>query len=152
MGNQIIYNFIDNVLPENIKYEDLPELKHKEEFVGDTDYIDNIFPRDISHRVMRGIDHFNRKYIVVYYNENIQTYFQRYTGNENCWSYGEFTINHYNKILYCSGNIATQLDSMATIKKVITELLKSNFIENTENTNLFSNSSIENFNFPKYIE
>jgi hypothetical protein len=41
---------------------------------------------------------------------------------------------------------------MATIKKVITELLKSNFIENTENTNLFSNSSIENFNFPKYIE
>ena len=44
---------------------------------------------------------------------------------------------------------------MDTIKKVITELLKSNIIENTENTeniNLFSKSIIENFNFPKYIE
>lgn len=105
-------------------------MEHKKEFVGSTDYIDQILPTHLTHHVMRGIDHFKRKYIVVYWNGNIQTFFQRYTDSEYCWSYGEFTIDQDKKILYCHGNIADQPESMATIKLVITDLLKSNYIEN----------------------
>jgi hypothetical protein len=142
MGNNIdkpCANFIENVLPENVKYEDLPELEHKKEFVGSTDYIDNIFPTDLSHHVMRGIDHFTRKYIVVYYNGNIQTYFQRYSDSEYCWTYGEFIFNPTKKFLFCTGNIAAQPNIMATIKTIITQLLKSNYIEKSS-----PKSSMEN--------
>ena len=30
-------SFLNNVLPLNVKYEDLPEIKHQNSFVGDTD-------------------------------------------------------------------------------------------------------------------
>ena len=128
MGNETLYNFIENVMPDGVKFVDLPEIKHQISFVGSTDYIDSIYPEHLSHRVMRGKDHFNRLYIVVYYKGNIQTYFQRYTGQlSGIWSYGKYVWgNLADCVLQGCGNIAAQPDSMAKIKEVITELLDNN--------------------------
>ena len=79
---------------------------------------------------MRGKDQFQRLYIVVYYKDNIQTYFQRYTNSPNgIWSYGTYMGgNKDDLILKNAGNIALQYDSMKKIKKIIKELLGNNKI------------------------
>ena len=127
-------SFLNNVLPLNVKYEDLPEIKHQNSFVGDTDYLDNIYPEHLSHYVMRGKDQHARLYLIVYYKGNIQTYFQRYTDNNELWSYGSYRGGLYEDyILKCSGNIARQPESITSINNIITELLNSNKIENNVN-------------------
>lgn len=129
-NNESSHNFIENVMPDGVKFEDLPEIKHYQHFVGPTDYLDNIYPKNLTHYVMRGKDHFQRLYIVVYYKNNIQTYFQRYTDSPNgIWSYGTYMGgNKDDLILKNSGNIALQNDSMKKIKKIIKELLENNKI------------------------
>jgi hypothetical protein len=123
-------SFIKNVLPLDIKYEDLPEIKHQNSFVGYTDYLDNIYPEHLTHYVMRGKDQHGRLYLIVYYKDNIQTYFQRYSDNPELWSYGSYLGGSYKDyILKCNGNISKQPESMTSINNVITELLNSNQIK-----------------------
>jgi hypothetical protein len=123
-------SFIKNVLPLDIKYEDLPEIKHQNSFVGYTDYLDHIYPEHLTHYVMRGKDQYDRLYLIVYYKDNIQTYFQRYPDNLELWSYGSYLGGSYKDyILKCSGNISKQPESMTSINNVITELLNSNKIK-----------------------
>ena len=122
-------SFIENVLPDGVKFEDLPEIKHQNKFVGYTDYLDSIYPDYLTHYVMRGIDQYNRKYIVVYHKNNIQTYFQRYSNSTFVWSFGTFQGGEYcDLILQGCCNIAKQPDSIKKIKNVIETKLKSNHI------------------------
>ena len=37
--------FIDSVMPNGYKYSDLPKITHQPNFVGCTDYLDQIYPR-----------------------------------------------------------------------------------------------------------
>ena len=135
-SNQSNLYFIQNVMPDGVKYEDLPKLEHHLEFVGSTDYLDCIYPTHLTHHVMRGQDQYQRLYIVVYYKGNIQTYFQRYTDTStSTWSYGEYLGGKKEDfVLPGCGNIAAQPDSMAKIKGVMTALLKSNEITEEERT------------------
>jgi len=130
MGTGTSLNFIEEVMPDGVNYEDLPEIKHQYDFVGSTDYLDGIFPEHLTHYVMRGKDQFDRIYIIIYYKKNIQTFFQRYTGHrEGTWSYGKFEGGKFEDMIVPGcGNIAAQPESMANIKEVMTELLKSNEI------------------------
>jgi len=131
MGNGLpTLNFIKEVMPDGVNFEYLPEIKHQDDFVGSTDYLDSIYPEHLTHYVMRGKDQFDRLYIIIYYKHNIQTFFQRYTGHpEGTWSYGMFEGGDSEDVIVPGcGNIAAQPESMAKIKEVITELLKSNEI------------------------
>lgn len=132
MGNTINTksDFISNIIPNSMKFEDLPEIEHKRHFVGSTDYIDKIRPEHLTHYVMRGKDQYNRLYTVVYYKNNIQTYFQRYTDNDYIWSYGEHIGgNNEDKLVSCCGNISSMPDIMEKIKNVINELMINNQIQ-----------------------
>ena len=45
-------NFVDNVMPDGVNYEDLPVLEHQTEFVGSTDYLDGIKPHHLMHQML----------------------------------------------------------------------------------------------------
>ena len=94
--------------------------------------MDCIYPKHLSHYVMRGKDQHGRLYLIVYYKGNLQTYFQRYSDSPELWSYGSY-LGGYHKDYILKGccNIASQPDSMAKINNVITELLKCNQINKT---------------------
>ena len=132
---QSSYNFIENVMPYAVKFEDLPEIEHQTNFVGPTDYLDGIFPEHLTHYVMRGKDQYKRLYIVIYYKGNIQTYFQRYTGYpDGTWSYGRYLGgNSDDFVIQGCGNIAEQPDNIAKIKEVMIELLENNKITTQKN-------------------
>ena len=79
---------------------------------------------------MRGCDQYNRIYLIVYYKNNIQTYFQRYSDAPNgTWSYGEYMGGNSKDFILCHrGEITTKNDNMIKLRKVIAESLKSNKI------------------------
>lgn len=61
---------------------------------GRTDYIDFIDPKNVAHRLMKGIDKYSRPFLVVKAIGNLetgeemelfQTFFQRYSDNEFLW-------------------------------------------------------------------
>lgn len=119
--------FIEDILPTSLLFRNIPTITHLSEFVGATDYIDQIKPHHLSHHIMKGKDHYNRLYIVVLFKGNVQTYFQRYTNDTSIWTYGEYIdrekTDSVRILTNRSGNIANQPDSVDTIKKVIAELI-----------------------------
>lgn len=131
MGNTHTTNFREDVMPKGVTWNDIPCIEHQENWVGPTDYLDNITPKDLKYYVSRGTDQYGRDYLVVYYKNNIQTYFQRNSDSPNgIWSFGEFVGGKQDdKILITCGNIAAQPDSIASIRNVIAELLPNNIIE-----------------------
>lgn len=130
MGNVESTNFCVDVMPEGVLWGDIPLIRHKPQWVGPTDYLDRIRPADLQYHVSRGTDQFRRKYLIVYYKGNIQTYFQRYTNSPNgTWSFGEFVGgNPDDRVLITCGNIAAQPESIEKIRNVIAELLPNNTI------------------------
>lgn len=57
--------------------------------IGITDYIDFIHSDEVTHHVMRGMDCWRRHFIVIQFfvngDKSVQTFFQRYTNDENLW-------------------------------------------------------------------
>jgi hypothetical protein len=123
-------NFIGDVMPNGYKYSDLPKITHQPNFVGRTDYIDKIYPEHLTHYVTRGCDQYKRLYLIVYYKNNIQTYFQRYSDSANgIWSYGEYLGGNSKDFILCHcGEMTSKNDNMIKLREVIAELLKSNKI------------------------
>ena len=77
---------------------DYPILKWKNEFLGDTGYIDGIRPEDVSHPVMLGVDTYGRAFATIRtYNPcrprhiQLETMFQRYSNNLTTWTVGTRT-------------------------------------------------------------
>ena len=79
-----------------------PILNFETKFVG-VDYIDNILMDDVFSNIMIGIDNCKRPFITIKYKfknkrgwkDNLETFFQRYTGEINTWTNG----TNYYKIL-----------------------------------------------------
>ena len=112
--------FFKKVLPDLLPPTQIPILKHNKIFVGNTGYIDGIIPTDLSHPVMRGVDHLGRPYLVLSDNNWVQTFFQRYTEDQTVWAYGTFRIG----FLHSSGNLLEQPRNLKKIKRKIIHLLK----------------------------
>ena len=87
------------------KFYLFPILKWKEEFLGGTGYIDNIYPYDLNSSIMIGIDCYTRPYIAIRTktkNSNIKSVivlFQRYSDDTKTWTHSN--INYANWI--CEG-------------------------------------------------
>lgn len=70
----------------------IPELKFKPSFLGSTGYIDGINYLDLSYPIMRGIDNWDREFIVLKYKISehnriyTQTIFQRYSDSFDSWN------------------------------------------------------------------
>mgnify|MGYP001264195569 CR=1 FL=1 len=79
--------FIESIM-KNITTKDFPRLDTKNR-KGHTDYIDYIFIEEITNPIMKGVDCYNRPFIVLkcMIDDEIygQTFFQRYTDNFNLW-------------------------------------------------------------------
>ena len=117
-------SFINNIIPANVNFESIPELTYKKDFLGPTDYIDNIKPSDLTYPVMRGKDIYNRLYVVVHYKNNVQTYFQRYTNDDTLWTYGQYIGGKYKDcIVKECGNLLLQPHNMKSIKEIISLLI-----------------------------
>jgi len=69
-----------------------PFLEFKDEFMGCTDYIDKIKPRDVCAPIMLGIDSMSRAFVTIrtIYGNNcvVDTIFQRYPNNKKIWTNG----------------------------------------------------------------
>ena len=120
INSQVVPEIINNVVSFSIPQEvkpgtltdtiiktvrllNLPKLEWQDRFhEGGTGYIDGIRPKDMPHSAMYGVDNFGRLYVAlktVLRRENssqvsypgVETFFQRYTDNQNCWTSG----NHY---------------------------------------------------------
>lgn len=92
----------------------LPELQWEDRFHrGGTDYIDGIHPSDMKDPVMWGFDRWNRLFVAVksnatlvdtekgsakYLSTGVETFFQRYTGDEQTWTSGGHFSHRVNVI------------------------------------------------------
>ena len=140
--------FFSKVLPDRVSIEDIPILAFKTPFVGFTDYLDGIYPKDMEYCVMRGVDCFNRPFLSFTWrtgyeksceyceetgmrdygqgayshctcdNENVQTFFQRYSDSTGVWSHGKFGID---SIVNCCGNTLRQPEELEKIKVFIND-------------------------------
>ena len=93
-------NFDDNIILMMGGMENMikiPILEWKDNFLGGTDYIDRIKPEDLNHKIMMGIDRYQRPFIcfrIKRYNQrygeiySVDTLFQRYTGEKKTWTNG----------------------------------------------------------------
>ena len=114
------------------KFYLFPILKWKEEFLGGTGYIDNIYPSNLSSSIMIGIDCYNRPFITLrtkIKNSNVKSVtvlFQRYSDNIMTWTHAN--INYSS--LMCSGGY------FLSKNKINDELLKDNI------NNLLNNRKI----------
>ena len=101
------YNFNKNIIDLFGGFEKFylfPILKWKEEFLGGTGYIDNIYPYDLNSSIMIGIDCYTRPFVTVRTkrNNNIESVivlFQRYSDDTKTWTHSN--INYANWI--CEG-------------------------------------------------
>ena len=110
-------DFCNNVCPDGMSITDIQVLPFNDRYIGSTDYIDGIYPLDMKYRVMIGVDRYKRPFISLKIDEkNVQTFFQRYSDNTNCWSHGKIGSN---PLVECSGNTLRQTDEMEKIKMFI---------------------------------
>tara|TARA_B100001248_G_C27398588_1_gene467800 strand:+ start:7174 stop:7599 length:426 start_codon:yes stop_codon:yes gene_type:complete len=69
-----------------------PIIKCIPQFIGGTDYIDNILPLNVSDKIMLSVDIYNRAFITFCIKNGddifVDTLFQRYTGNKSSWTHG----------------------------------------------------------------
>ena len=71
-------------------------LDFNKKFLGNTDYIDNIDTKDVIDDLMIGVDYYKRPFFCLRdINNNIVTFFQRYSDDKYCWTIGK---NNYSKI------------------------------------------------------
>jgi hypothetical protein len=128
------YNFNKNII--NLfggiqKFYLFPILKWKEQFLGGTGYIDNIYPYDLNSSIMIGIDCYTRPFVTVRTkrNNNIESVivlFQRYSDDTKTWTHSN--INYANWI--CEGGY------FLSKNKIQHKLLKDNI------NNLLNNKKI----------
>lgn len=84
-------------------------LSYERRFIGNTDYLDRIHVKDMKLPIMWGIDQYDRLFVAIkkiYYDaeghplkhnrtiESVETYFQRYSNNDRCWSNGSCYIKN----------------------------------------------------------
>ena len=96
---------------------------------GNTDYIDYLEWEKIKYPVIWGTDHYRRKYITIkalYGKKKImQTFFQRYTDDTNCWAFGDciWERNRIYSLFSSDGRLKS--DTF----KLIEELIKNKIID-----------------------
>ena len=130
----------------------IPILEWEDKFLGGTDYIDRIEPENLKHKVMIGIDRYERPFICFriktyskYYEEifNVDTLFQRYTGEKNTWTNGtcgSIKINPESGYFYSRGVFRNEY-----VKQNIKNLLENKgFILKTPL--LYSDNNIKKIN------
>lgn len=107
-------------------YEDIEVLTHQNQFVGVSDYVDNIQISDVKMGVMRSTDHFERPYIVLRLKaengeetiEGILVVFQRYSF---ClfdpFDYSQYITHRETSDLYTSLKVADEVSETSLFKQ-----------------------------------
>lgn len=116
---------------------------------GSTDYIDFIRDHELTSPIMRGVDIFKRRFIILRMFINgkkfTQTFFQRYSNNEKLWM-GD--CNHINGLLdTCGGMKEIQF-------KLIQDIIDNKTIKLQKEHQLFNENHIDKFvcNEKVYLE
>lgn len=111
--------FFNEVLPKGVNIASIPWIKHQDNFVGFTEYIDSIRPQHVQFPVMRGVDQFRRPYLVLKGDDWVQTFFQRYTDDKTIWTHGEYMGN---ALIKDTGNLLFQKENLKKIQDKISEI------------------------------
>ena len=124
-------NKIINLFGGIYKFALFPILKWSDEYYGFTGYIDNIKNKDITYKIMIGVDSYKRPFIVLrlkYYNKkSIICFFQRYTDNTYTWTHANIPYSSliteggyfFNKNEFNHELIEENINNLLTNKNII---------------------------------
>lgn len=118
---------LTDTIMKTVRLLNLSKLEWQDRFhEGGTGYIDGIRPNDMPYSAMWGVDNYGRLYVAlktVLRRENsskvsypgVETFFQRYTNNQNAWASG----NHYGHrvSIVCSRMHERELDLFQRLVK-----------------------------------
>ena len=123
----------ERLMPVGYAWGGLPKIIHRDEFVGKTGYIDQIQRRHLSYRVSRGLDQYNRQYLVILHNDNVQCIFQRYTNEVGgIWTWGGHCVpKPADALLKDTGNRNLQEcgEDIRRVRSALAVLLPNNRIQ-----------------------
>lgn len=126
---KFISNFSNQILElfgGTEKMLNYPILKYQTRFCQ-IDYIDEIKLNDVYNNIMIGIDDWSRPFIVIKYNvknfTNLETLFQRYTGEKNTWTIG----TNYHTFIDPAGYFLDRGILNTLSAKNISRILENNF-------------------------
>ena len=123
--NMVYVHFKDTFFPEKL-IRLLPVLSCKAEYIGGTDYIDCIKPKNLTNSIMVGVDFFRRPFITIKYKYQTKkerigriTVFQRYSESKTQW----VKCNHKGPLMLNDANSSFTNDSKILFVNNIARLL-----------------------------